>query len=510
LDDEQDFLLKSKYPLKFMKSRNYPVDQSGKLTTMSKFQQLFSRKKTHPSDDKQKQITSREKIYQSIIDFVSKKYGWVLLITGTLIVLEQMREHGVLGLDSNYRPIIFYAEVFFVVLILGSMGLLVRGLLITLAEKSRAINMLKLKHTFIQQLSKSEGIPDLTKSLVRQITSIAPSVELELFIHEPNKDWFIRAKHPDENGMAHHSDQLPGAIDRYPCQDCILNKNSKLNSLITCKHEDISLNLNTMAGFCLPLVYGMAPVGLLLLYSPDDKKLTDEQIETLENLSSEMSNAIGMVLELKAREEARMSEKIHSLQMDIARDLHDTVGQNIGFLRMKLDHLTEKNAGIQSDLIMEIRSMSKVANESYDLVRGTLAVLQADSSVDLLYMLSRYAEQIAERSEFIIEFSSSGVPMILSSSRLRHLFYIFREALSNIEKHANASNVQIEMRWDVSNLTLNISDNGRGYDLSKTQKVDIHYGLKFMKERAQILNGSLHVTSVLGKGTTISVCIPCE
>jgi two-component system nitrate/nitrite sensor histidine kinase NarX len=254
----------------------------------------------------------------------------------------------------------------------------------------------------------------------------------------------------------------------------------------------------------------MAPVGLLLLYSPDDKKLTDEQIETLENLSSEMSNAIGMVLELKAREEARMSEKIHSLQMDIARDLHDTVGQNIGFLRMKLDHLTEKNAGIQSDLIMEIRSMSKVANESYDLVRGTLAVLQADSSVDLLYMLSRYAEQIAERSEFIIEFSSSGVPMILSSSRLRHLFYIFREALSNIEKHANASNVQIEMRWDVSNLTLNISDNGRGYDLSKTQKVDIHYGLKFMKERAQILNGSLHVTSVLGKGTTISVCIPCE
>jgi two-component system nitrate/nitrite sensor histidine kinase NarX len=265
-----------------------------------------------------------------------------------------------------------------------------------------------------------------------------------------------------------------------------------------------------MAGFCLPLVYGLDPVGLLLLYSPEDNKLTDEQIDILENLSNEISNAIGMVLELKAREEARMSEKIHTLQMDIARDLHDTVGQNIGFLRMKLDHLTEKNAGIQSDLVMEIRSMSKVANESYDLVRGTLAVLQADSSVDLMYMFSRYAEQIAERSEFNIQFSSFGVPTTLSSGRLRHLFYIFREALSNIEKHANASDVQIEMRWDARYLTLNISDNGRGYDISKTQKVDVHYGLKFMKERAQILNGSLQVTSILGTGTTISVHIPSE
>ena len=125
-------------------------------------------------------------------------------------------------------------------------------------------------------------------------------------------------------------------------------------------------------------------------------------------------------------------------------------------------------------------------------------------------MLSRYAEQIAERSEFEIDFISKGTPRPLSADRLRQLFYIFREALSNTEKHANASHILIEVIWSDTDLTITITDNGKGYDLSKTQKVDIHYGLKFMKERATILNGSLTMNSAIGLGTKVQVCIPCE
>jgi signal transduction histidine kinase len=223
-----------------------------------------------------------------------------------------------------------------------------------------------------------------------------------------------------------------------------------------------------------------------------------------------MSQAIGILIEKRTREEARVTEKIHNAQLDIARDLHDTVGQNISYLRMRLEHLSDGNDKSHSDLIMEIRSMSKVANESYDLVRGTLAMLQADDSVDLLYLFSRYAEQLTERSSFSIDFSTQGEPRSLSASRIRHLFYIFREALSNIEKHAYASQVQVQIIWEENNLSLSISDNGNGYDMARTQKIDTHYGVKFMRERATLLNGSLSIQSTLGTGTNIHVFIPCE
>jgi signal transduction histidine kinase len=196
------------------------------------------------------------------------------------------------------------------------------------------------------------------------------------------------------------------------------------------------------------------------------------------------------------------------MQLDIARDLHDTVGQNIGFLRMKLDYLTEQNKEHQSDLVMEISSMSRVANESYDLMRGTLAVLQTQSSEDLLKLLSKYADQVADRSNIDISFSSEGIPLVFSPDRIRHIFYIFRESVSNIEKHAHASKVLVEFLWKKEELTIIITDNGIGYDVSKTYRADAHFGVKFMRERASLLRGNLELVANPSGGTKVIVNIP--
>jgi two-component system nitrate/nitrite sensor histidine kinase NarX len=197
------------------------------------------------------------------------------------------------------------------------------------------------------------------------------------------------------------------------------------------------------------------------------------------------------------------------MQLDIARDLHDTIGQNISFLRMKLDHLVEKKIRKQAEMQFEILGMARAANESYDLMRGTLAVLQSENSTDLFRLFTRYAEQIEERSSFNIDFSSQGEPGFMSAKRMRQLFYIFREILNNIEKHANASQVSMEMTWARDALNLVICDNGGGFDLDKVQ-YGSHYGLKFMRERAELLNGSLTIHSAVGSGTKIILQAPYE
>jgi PAS domain S-box-containing protein len=207
--------------------------------------------------------------------------------------------------------------------------------------------------------------------------------------------------------------------------------------------------------------------------------------------------------------EKRLTQTIHTMQLDIARDLHDTIGQNISYLRMKLDFLAEKKIKKQAEMQLELRNMARAANESYDLVRGTLALLQSENSTDLFRLFTRYAEQIEERSSFKMDFSSHGDPRFISAKRMRQLFYIFREILNNIEKHANATEVGMELTWNEDALELGVTDNGCGFDPHKVQ-YGSHYGLKFLRERADLLNGSLTIQSAMDSGTHIKLRVPYE
>lgn len=209
------------------------------------------------------------------------------------------------------------------------------------------------------------------------------------------------------------------------------------------------------------------------------------------------------------QKEKFLTQTLHTIQFDIARDLHDTIGQNVSFLRMKLDYLSGKKTIKQADLRTDLQTMTRAADETYDLIRGTLAILQLIDSADLHNLFMRYAKQVEERSAFKVDFSIAGDAKPLSAPRMRQLFYVFREILNNIEKHASATRVKIEMIWDRECLNLQVSDNGNGFDMDQIPLND-HYGMKFMRERVHLLNGLLSVNSVSGLGTNILVQVPCE
>ena len=207
--------------------------------------------------------------------------------------------------------------------------------------------------------------------------------------------------------------------------------------------------------------------------------------------------------------ETVLTQTIHNMQIEIARDLHDTIGQNIGYLRMKLDHWSEGNLPNQMDIKTEATNMLNVANEAYDLIRGTLSVLRSGVLTDPLALFIQYANQVEERSPFNINVASQGEPRPLSPGQVRQLFFVFREALSNIEKHASASQVFVEFIWDEKDLILLIEDNGRGIKLDDTRARN-RYGLKFMQERIDLLGGILEIGTVKHKGTQIKINLPYE
>ncbi len=202
----------------------------------------------------------------------------------------------------------------------------------------------------------------------------------------------------------------------------------------------------------------------------------------------------------QAQKELILNQTIQTIQSDIARDLHDTLGQNISFLSMNLKHLSEAEWSDPTEINTQIQNMTKVADESYGLIRATLAILHSGENADPLSLFTHIAAQFAERSSLQIDVTSQGSPQKLTHLQIRHLFYIFREALSNIEKYANASRVSSEFIWGDQALTTVISDNGRGFDPDAVHNMG-HYGLKFMRERSELLKGSFNFQSEPGQGT---------
>jgi PAS domain S-box-containing protein len=209
------------------------------------------------------------------------------------------------------------------------------------------------------------------------------------------------------------------------------------------------------------------------------------------------------------QKELILTQTIRTLQTDIGRDLHDTLGNHISFLRMNLEHLSESEWSDPTNVKIQIQNMTKAANESYEMIRAMLAILQTENFDDAPSLFKRYADQIAERSPFQCDITNQGQPKQLSLYQIRQLFYILREALGNIEKHANANKVSGEFIWGDSALNLLISDDGSGFIPDAVQSSG-HYGLKFMRERAEQMKGDFYLRSIPDRGTTITIVVPYE
>jgi PAS domain S-box-containing protein len=207
------------------------------------------------------------------------------------------------------------------------------------------------------------------------------------------------------------------------------------------------------------------------------------------------------------KKEMLLTQTLQTIQIDIARDLHDTLGQNISYLRMALESLSESDLGDPVAIKGQLQYMNQAANESYELIRTMLAVLKTGTSSDPLSLFSRYVEQVAERSGFKCDISSQGEPKELTPQQIHQLFYIFREALNNIEKYAKAEQVRVEFCWEEHTLTLAITDDGCGFDPDAVQ-TSHHFGLQFIRQRTELLNGSISIQSAIGQGTTIAVTVP--
>jgi|GEM_PF-1546153 len=229
----------------------------------------------------------------------------------------------------------------------------------------------------------------------------------------------------------------------------------------------------------------------------------DFETRLVANGHDEVLGIISDITERKARAAAIEHERLR-----IARDLHDSLGQSLGYLHLKLGTLSMNDVRQKKEQMLqqELSQMSDVANEAYEIVRSMLAAARPTDSIDLGTALLADAKSVGNRASFTVQLNDEGEPFALSPIVQQQVLKIFKEALSNVEKHAHAKRVDINVVWTTDALNIIFSDDGCGYDTS-SPRPDGHYGLAIMEERVEDINGFLSVTSKLGIGTEVNLLI---
>lgn len=233
------------------------------------------------------------------------------------------------------------------------------------------------------------------------------------------------------------------------------------------------------------LVNGGFIVLLMVMYN---QQLSERQkaVELAESLES----ANAKLAAYNAKIEALI---LQNERQRMARELHDTLAQGVAGLVLQLEavkaHLaadrTERAAAIVEQAIARARGTLAESRAAIDDLRA--------APLDAADVVREQVERFRQSSGLACELQLSVTENQLSPESLDHVMHILSEALTNISRHAQATQAQVNFAIQNQTLELEVCDNGRGFDAARPATG--HYGLIGMRERARLAGGMLSVES---------------
>ncbi len=192
----------------------------------------------------------------------------------------------------------------------------------------------------------------------------------------------------------------------------------------------------------------------------------------------------------------------------IARELHDELGQVLTALRMDTIWMYERLKKSDPPAAERALTMSGLIDKNIEDVRGIAIRLRPGvlDDLGLIAALEWYTSDFEQRTKITCIFEHSKVPE-LKGTVATAAYRITQEALTNVARHAEASNVDVSLSVQNDVLQLSVNDSGRGFDPGKLSEFE-GIGLAGMRERAGLAGGTLTILSEQGKGTTVSLDIP--
>lgn len=218
--------------------------------------------------------------------------------------------------------------------------------------------------------------------------------------------------------------------------------------------------------------------------------------------------------DLKPDFKRALLESVENERQRISRDLHDQTAQNLTSLIHKTElcmKLVDVDP-IRSKL--ELSVISKTLREVVEDTRKMIYDLRPMSFDDIGFDITveRFIDKFKKTNNVRCLFKVEGEPYQIDHVVALTLLRVIQEACSNSVKHAEASSISVQLIYDKDNFVVEISDDGKGFDLNSipttTRDDNSGFGLSMMKERIYLLSGELQIDSSLGNGCKTRVIIP--
>lgn len=264
-------------------------------------------------------------------------------------------------------------------------------------------------------------------------------------------------------------------------------------------------------------------IGIMSVQSYSPKVYDARSLGTLQTLADYCGGALERI---RAREEVQTSrEQLRALAAHlqsvreeerkfITREIHDELGQSLTGFKMDLAWMrnrmqSEEWATIQQPILDKIKAMGKLIDGTANLVRKLCTELRPGvlDDLGLTAAIEWQAREYQARTGIFCAVKVELGELTVDPERSTALFRIFQEILTNVARHAQATQVDAVMRATQREILLEVTDNGRGIKPGEIAGAK-SLGLLGMRERAFILGGEVEISGAAGKGTTVRVKVP--
>ncbi len=249
------------------------------------------------------------------------------------------------------------------------------------------------------------------------------------------------------------------------------------------------------------------------------EKRTRDLVQTSERLRQELleHRATSEALHKSEDQLRHLSYSVLKAQEDernrLANELHDELGQSLSLFKMQIAAMQRKLPPDQGALGEELQEMRLYLNQVIEDVRRLSRDLSPALLADLglSAALEKIGKDFAKFNPITVSFETAAIDHLFSQDTQIVIYRIFQEIFTNVAKHAQASHVQVQIRFGDNNVLMAIQDNGQGFnpaEVTLQEPADRGLGLSSLQERARMINADFDLWSQKGQGTRLSFTIP--
>lgn len=221
-----------------------------------------------------------------------------------------------------------------------------------------------------------------------------------------------------------------------------------------------------------------------------------------EKADSELAQSEKLLAEFAGHLQTTIEQERHA----IAREIHDDIGGSLAAIRFDLAWI-ERHTD-DEETLGRVRSATEMLSHAVQASQRIMMNLRpAILDHGLVAAVHWIANNFSQRTGIPVQTATQPLPKRLPDNIELAVFRTAQESLTNISKHASCTEVKIELTADAHYVTLEVSDNGQGIDISAPIQQG-RFGLKGLNERAKTVGGWIDVSSAQGRGTIITLMIP--